>query len=474
MYYLFIFFTFALLSFGILILKRPFFSFAYATSVLLNSMLENNLDESVKRKIHLQSLGSLLVKFGLLLVFTLIVVTVSFIPISLFIIVNNESIAGLDTTTFYFYLAMILGSLVLFLFPAKNQNKDYTGWSVLLHRMLLDNYNISASLFKLEKSIFKKKLKRQSNNFVMVTGLARGGTTALTNLLHDTNKFHSLSYSNMPFLLSANLWGKIYRPRKSKLKQRAHGDNIMFGFKTIEALEEYFFKVFLRDNYIFENNLKVHDIDENTYKAYLAYQNLLKNDDEKSVYLAKNNNFILRLQSLRKYNSEFKIILIFRNPLAHAFSLMNQHSRFTQKQKEDPFVLEYMNWLGHHEFGLNHKTFDLGFKKANYKTSSINYWLTIWINYYSYVATLLDDKHLYLVEYTDLCNAPNELLSVLGEKMGFKLTVNPRSPYSERKLPTLDADSELLQKAEALYSKLKEYKVDAGREEKIVNTVNQN
>lgn len=462
MYYILLFLTVSLISVGLLVLKKPFFSFAYATSVLLNSMLESNLDEEYKQKQHLRSLGKMLPTFGLLLALIIAVIIIALTPMLLYLEIESKTVQEIDTSSFYFYSSMILGSVVLFVFPSKHKNRDYSGWSKLLHKMLLDNYNISKSLFNLENRLYRKKLQSQPGNFIIVTGLARGGTTALTNLLFESNKFYSLSYDNMPFLLSVNLWKKFYHPKKNKLKQRAHGDNIMFGYKTIEALEEYFFKVFLNDGFISSDKLIEHDINEDTYKAYLTYQQLIGMQNKEQTYLAKNNNLILRYKSLRKFNPQFKIILIFRSPLAHAYSLLNQHKRFSKLHHKDPFTLEYMNWLGHHEFGLNHKAFDLNLMEVrnNYDKSSIHYWLAAWISYYTYILHMIDDDpEIYLIDYTDLCKSPRELLLTLGIKLNMDLNLEQRNPYEERELPEFDIEVCLKQEADRLFNELIERKI---------------
>lgn len=464
-YYMCIFLTVSLISVGILLLKNPFFSFANSTAGLLNSMLESSMDESEKQKNLIHSLGDLLPKFLLLLLFIALTIGMSFIPIVIYLEYNaGETVRDLDMHSFYFYLSLILGSLVLVVVPwaKRDKEKDYSGWSMLLHRMVLNNYNISSSLFSLEKKLFKKKVKKHGKDFVIVTGLARGGTTALTNLMFESSKFHSLSYDNMPFLLSINLWRKLYHPRKNKLKQRAHGDNIMFGYKTIEALEEYFFKVFLGDSYIFDRVLKEHEIDADTYEDYVTYQKLIADKKKESTYLAKNNNLILRYKSLRLYNPDFKIILIFRNPVSHAYSLRRQHTSFSEMHEADPFTLEYMNWLGHHEFGLNHKVFDLkGIElREAYEITSMNYWIAVWISYYTHILSLVGDENLFLIEYTDLCERPEKLLSTLGELLSLELSVDKREPYKERDLSDLDIDVVLFERSQSLYKELRKYKVE--------------
>lgn len=464
LYYLIVFLTIFLLSTGLVRLKKPFFAFAYATSGLLNSMLESNVDEVAKQKGLIRSIGRILQKFSLLLVLLAGTIGLSLIPMALYMKLKPATVSDLDMSSFYFFVSMILGSMVLFVLPGRNKikNKDYSDWSKLLHRMILDNYNISRSLFNLEKKIYKKKLVSQHADFVIITGLARGGTTALTNLLYESGRFHSLSYDNMPFLLSVNLWRKIYHPRKNKLKERAHGDNILFGYNTIEALEEYFFKVFLNDKFISAYTLSEHDIDRVTYDSYLVYHNMIRRKEADTVYLAKNNNLILRYKSLREHNPEFKIVMIFRSPVAHAYSLMNQHKRFSKMQKEDPFALEYMNWLGHHEFGLNHKVFDLELihLREKYEKTSINYWISVWISYYSRILSLAGDENLFLIDYSDLCSRPEELLHTLGKVLNLDLTTGHKDSYQERELPELDLHPELKKQSDSLYIELKKNKVE--------------
>jgi len=187
-------------------------------------------------------------------------------------------------------------------------------------------------------------------------GLARAGTTSLMLNLSKIEQFASLSYANMPMLTAPNLWHKIYHPKSKKLKERSHQDGILIGLESKEALEEYFFKMQSKDAFVKDDFLLRHDITKEEYKAYIDYQSIVKNDNEK-VYLAKNNNFILRYESIRLHNSQFVLLLLFRDPLSHAASLLDKHIYYSKTQQEDPFVLEYMNWLGHHEFGNNQKTF---------------------------------------------------------------------------------------------------------------------
>ena len=105
------------------------------------------------------------------------------------------------------------------------------------------------------------------------------------------------------------------------------------------------------------------------------------------------------------------MVILFRSPLEHANSLLNQHKKFCKIQKKDPFILEYMNWLGHHEFGLNQKQFSFNKEKKIIECDkfSLNYWLKIWINYYSYVLNISHPNTIF-IDYKDYCNQPYSVI----------------------------------------------------------------
>ena len=78
-----------------------------------------------------------------------------------------------------------------------------------------------------------------------------------------------------------------------------------------------------------------------------------------------------------------KFIIPFRHPLQHSISLLNQQNNFTKLQNDEKFILNYMNFLGHNEFGLNHKPW---FKPEFYfNENDINYWLEQWTKFYDFI-----------------------------------------------------------------------------------------
>ena len=424
--------------------------------------MDDDIDEDEKDSLILKSLLRLLKMFFLTLFLLILVVVFAIIPIYLYKKVKPEAI--IDTTSMYFYGSMFLGSFSILLMKSK---ADYSYWSKLLHTIILDNYSVGKYLFKKDKKTLKNLESSSIKNFVIVSGLARAGTTALARMIYTPEKFHSTKYANMPFIMAPRFWKRFYNPKKVKEKQRAHGDKVMHSETSIEAMEEYFFKAQLSDAYINESALLKHSIDEKIYADYLNFQELFSEKDQATIFLAKNNNLILRLESLRQYNKNFKVIMMFREPMEHAKSLMNQHLNFVKQQNEDPFTLQYMDWLGHHEFGLNQKHFDLGMAIdfENQSKNQLSFWLKSWLNFYEYLLQLMPDENIILIEYQDLLDKPNELKAALSNQLEIALSDAKEKSFTPAKYKnkleeeTALMDAEFQDRLTSVFTKLKTQKL---------------
>ena len=56
-------------------------------------------------------------------------------------------------------------------------------------------------------------------------------------------------------------------------------------------------------------------------------------------------------------NSNF--LIPFREPLQHAYSLLNQHIKFIKIQNQEDFIRRYLNYLVHNKFGKKHKAWNV-------------------------------------------------------------------------------------------------------------------
>jgi len=308
-------------------------------------------------------------------------------------------------------------------------SEDYSAIEKKLHYLALGVDSVVEMSFEIERFLWKPHdLDVSEKPHVFIAGLARAGTTILMKSFFHTGKYRSLTYRDMPFVLMPGTWKKIsssFRKHKDE-EERSHGDSVMVNFDSPEALEEVFWRIFTGDAYLFKDRLESYQVGPEELRLFRQYVNaiLQSSDDNQCVsYLSKNNNNILRLPSIRKAYPEALILVPFRDPLQHALSLKRQHENFIAKQKKDTFSLKYMTWLVHHEFGLDHRPFL--FEKSDaqlfskYATKDLEYWLSIWINAYSFLLEKKPERTIF-VAYEGLCKAPNKVLGALFDIAGLE------------------------------------------------------
>lgn len=330
----------------------------------------------------------------------------------------------------------------------------------ILHHVALRFPSIAEFTFDIDQNINKKKIKAaRYQKHVFIAGLARAGTTILMQQFYGTNKYRSLTYRDMPFVLAPNLWNKISTKsqKDNKVHERLHGDGMMVGYDSPEALEEVFWRVFTGSDYIKKEHLinyQIHHEIIEKFRQYVAAI-LASSNDSTPLYLSKNNNNILRLPTLRKAFPSALILVPFREPLSHANSLLTQHKKFIELHKQDKFIRSYMNWLVHHEFGTDHRSFSFDGKHMEQSsTLELNYWLDLWHLTYSAIEKKLPEN-AHFVCYEDLCNNQGiwqqiskmaELPQQDGKKQNFVLSSQ-----------TIDAtfDSDKLNRAKQLYDDLR-------------------
>ena len=345
-----------------------------------------------------------------------------------------------------------------------DNRSEYSLISKFLHKIFLANDFMPKITFELEKTLYlKKSLPFNSQKHLFITGLARSGTTILLNLLYRTNYFASLTYNDMPLVLSPNLWNRFNKRAKkqykNKTKERAHKDRIKINIHSPEALDEVFWRTFTGKLYLKEKTLTPYSLNATILDEYDSYISLILNKYQKKHYLTKNNNTILRLDGIiKKYPRSFFVIL-FRDPIQQANSLLKQHLNFRDLQKEDPFALSYMNYLAHHEFGLNHKPFELSILPKELLKNEIEYWLHVWIGYYRLLLNSYKNKkeQIVFVSYEKLCNSPNRYINEISRKLSIDLSgIETEILKPSEKKSIKIQDEELKDCAYCIYQELKE------------------
>ena len=260
--------------------------------------------------------------------------------------------------------------------------KRYSLLQKFFHKIVLKNKQLLDITFDIEKFFALKNSKINNSKKLFITGYARSGTTILLNSLFKTGLFKSLTYKDMPLVLSPRL-NKLFSFFKTNNKkiERAHGDQIEIDIESPEAFEEVFWKNRFKNQYIKTNYLEENNVSEDLLDEFSKFINLI--NPKNKIYLSKNNNNILRIKKINNLTNSLFLIL-YRKPEYQAKSLQIQHENFCNLQKKDKFVLEYMNSIGHYEFGKNHKVF-FNNNIYNDNLGDVNYWLYQWIKVYKYL-----------------------------------------------------------------------------------------
>ena len=317
--------------------------------------------------------------------------------------------------------------------------KNYSNIQKFLHDFVLSKKIINKSLFELEKIIYLKNKDIINQSHVFITGLPRSGTTSLLNFLFSSDEYASLKYRNMPFVLSPN-FAKLFNKKNNPKKERVHGDGIAFDINSPEALDEVFF-----------NN------DQEFVKHELVnYIQLILLSNKKSKYLSKNNLNYKRVDLINSIFPNSIFLIPIREPLQHANSLLNQHLHFSQLQKEDDFIRRYMNYLGHNEFGLNHKLWN---DPINYQDrGKIDYWLEQWFLFYKNIYNKYQSsKNCYFVLYEKLTNT--NYIKLLLKKINFNEFENIDLNYfknSNKKEINVNFSNSVYENASRVYNDFKE------------------
>jgi hypothetical protein len=347
-----------------------------------------------------------------------------------------------------------------------------------LHRIAFATLGAQRDLSAMEDRLFAGTLAAvEVEAPVYVTGLPRAGTTVLLEILATSPEFAFHTYRCMPFVLCPLFWNRVSRPfrRPARAQERAHGDGTLIGYDSPEAFEEIIWKLYWPRHYAkdciepwsgderdgdFERFLRAH------MRKLVAGFGSGHPERAPRRYLAKNNASIARIALLARLFPACRIVIPFREPRGHVASLMRQHARFTALHAADRFALDYMNWLGHYEFGAALRPINFGGWCGETKVASAgsaDFWLTYWTRAY---AAILEAprSNVLLFDYDGACAAPRGHLERLAAALGVRdpgamlaaAGERLRAPTSHDDAVLRGASPALLARADELHERLRE------------------
>lgn len=246
-----------------------------------------------------------------------------------------------------------------------------------------------------------------------VSGLPRGGSTVLFEMLAAHPDVAAHRNEDFPFIHTPYLWGKALQslPRAKHMPaERFHGDGLLSSPATPAALDAMAWR--LSANY--PNHVR---------KLLLARG--------KPHYAAKNNSLWQHLNAFTALMPEARVVVPVREPLAHVASLMRQHARFSEACNKDARLIRYLKLAGHFEFGP-HRTpqavtqEDLhAIRDAWAKGEEARGWAIAWRAAYTALANSSLQKHT--VRFETLHGKPEETIRALLDFCG----LSPHQPLIE-------------------------------------------
>ncbi len=302
---------------------------------------------------------------------------------------------------------------------------EYGAIDRFVHRMAFRGVGIQLIVSDIEDLVFSRSLRSiRIERPVFITSLPRAGTTVLLQILCDTWPFAAHSYADMPFILCPLLWQRLtHRFRRSDgARERAHGDGVLVNYDSPEAFEEIVWRAFWPKMY---SGIRIQtwadgQADEEFAQFFLRHMRkiifLRQSSPQALRYVSKNNANIARLGLICEMFPDSTVVIPFRNPRDHAVSLLRQHANFSAVQEKDAFVRQYMQYVGHQEFGnvLAPIDFDgwLG-RHSNLDPRELPFWLQYWCVTFEYV---LRERvaGLVLLDYDRMCADPASSLRALG------------------------------------------------------------
>ncbi|WP_172299808.1 sulfotransferase [Pseudoruegeria sp. HB172150] len=333
----------------------------------------------------------------------------------------------------------------------------------MLHAFAFSGPATLKGLARLDDRLFARTLAETPDAPpIFITSLARGGTTALLNAMHDLPGIATHLYQDMPFISAPLLWSRLSGRRATAERERAHGDGLAIGLDSPEAFDEVFWRLHWPGKYgerqieLWKNGDASDESRAFFTRHFRKIAALRHPDDTSGVrYLSKNNANLARLRLLPEMFPGCDIVVPLRGPAAHAASLHRQHMNFTRLHGEDEFALRYMRDIGHLEFGALHRL--LGFDPDiadRYRPDDPNYWLAYWYAAFSEAARNADRLHI--VTQDALRQSPQATMDALLER----LSLTGRRDFSTQfhsgtdEQPCEMFDPRLLREAVNLYDDL--------------------
>lgn len=290
--------------------------------------------------------------------------------------------------------------------------------------MVAATVGVWKALGKLETASLPDDLKSQAIvRPIFVSGVARSGSTLLTEIVGRHPQVTSHRYSDFPMTWIPYWWNSLrsHLPLpKREPQERAHRDRLMITADSPEAIEEVLWMNFFPDAHRPDRCQVMgaqdsHPLFEKYYRDHIRKLLAVR---QRPRYLAKNNYDLTRLEYLLKLFPDARFVVPIRNPVQQVASLLKQHRLFSQQNAEDPRVARQLELSGHYEFGrLRCPIIVNDRRRAHYSEDldDIAWYASQWSDVYGYLHERMNTNQALaeaclVIPYEDVCAATVECL----------------------------------------------------------------
>lgn len=266
---------------------------------------------------------------------------------------------------------------------------------------------------------------------IFISGFPRAGSTILLQRLHATEGIVSPLYRDMPFVTAPLWWnGLTGRNRQdAQRRERAHGDGVLTSADSPEAFDEVLWLRHWPEHYTAGRITPWGEGEDNPafaadWHRWMQAMLALHGGHGPARLVLKNNAHIARLRLVARLLPDAVILVPYREPGQQAASLLNQHRKTREHQRQVPFARRYMDDLGHFEFGTGHRPIAFPGFDPGVDALTIDYWLDYWRASYAHVLSIMPEN-AWLLDYDKACTeeaamdaALTRIAGVPGERSG--------------------------------------------------------